>query len=191
MTKNFLDQKFFSLKFLLTKNFFWPTFFLTRFFFDQNFFLTKIFLWPKFFWATMLFLDPKCFFRSKMFFEPKVFLDQTFFCVPRRNGAWTYVSGKVLPRAYSNNCSIGNKHFKISQYHLHLFVRIVSNWRNSLACILGNKGFAEDLLALSRDPIKLAQGNLRRFITFSKLEKMAPTSKQWQKKLRGPNFHVS
>ena len=134
----------------------------------------------------MIPFPPKCFFRSKMLFEPKVFLDQK-----RRNGAWTYVSGKVLPRAYSNNCSIGNKHFLISQYHLHLFVRIVSNWRNSLGCIHGNKGFVEDLLAFSRDPIELAQGNLRRFITFSKLKKMAPTSKQWQKKLRGPNFHVS
>ena len=206
----FWDQKFFLIKSLFlgknyfqTKNCFWrkkisgpkvfvrtKNFFGPKFFFYQNFFWPKFFL-TKFFLATMLFLCPKCFFRSKMFFEPKVFLDQTFFFVPRRYGAWTYVSGKVLPRAYSINCSIGNKHFSISQYHLHLFVRIVSNWRNSLACILGNKGFAEDLPALSRDPIKLAQGNLRRFITFSKLEKMAPTSKQWQKMLREPNFHVS
>ena len=57
----------------------------------------------------MFFLDPKC------FFEPKISLDQTISRVtrvPRTNVAWTYVSGKVLPRAYSNSCSNGNKHFK-------------------------------------------------------------------------------
>ena len=96
------------------------TFWTKSFFPDQNPF------WPQ------CFLYPKYVFRSKMFLEPKLSLDQTFSCVPRINFAWTYVSGKVLPRAYSNNCSIGNKHFKISQNHLHLFVRVVSNSRKFL-----------------------------------------------------------
>ena len=64
-----------------------------------------------------------------MVFEPKIVLDQTISFVPRTNVVWTYVSGKVLPRAYSDYCSIGNKHLKISQNRLHLFVRVKSNSR--------------------------------------------------------------
>ena len=139
----------------------------------------------------MLFLDPKCFFRSKMFFEPKVFLDQTFFVSPEEMVHGHMYLGKFYPELILIIVQLVTNIF---QFHNIISICLLELWAIEeipWLVYLGNKGFAEDLLALSRDPIKLAQGNLRRFITFSKLEKMAPTSKQWQKKLRGPNFHVS
>ena len=90
------------------------------------FFGQKLFSDQKFYWEKFFFLD------QKFLFGPKNVLDQTSLCVPRKNVAWTYVFGKVLPRVYSNNRSIGNKHNKISQNHLHLFVRVLSNSRKFL-----------------------------------------------------------
>ena len=106
-------KKILAQKNLLT-NFLGQKFFLYKTYFQSKTFSgPKVFFRPKFFWATMFFLDLKCFIRSKMFFEQKFCLDQTFSCVPRTNVAWTFVSRKVLPKAYSNNCLIGNKHIKI------------------------------------------------------------------------------